>query len=879
MRKQTIVVEGLLAYRMQRAAAARANAIGREVLMLPQLAARLCGSFAEMAPPDVLYPLIRAALAAGGFTKLSAVTELPGTPRAVMETLRKVWNADLNLGELRQRSEHLADLHLIEGRIRLGLPAAWLLPADLRNRATENAHRAQRLLGSIVLEGVVDIEPLWRPLVIALAQQVPTEWRATGPVDRSWFNGHLVERALSLPDDEAALSTADGRSEVIEALRWVRDQLSTGSIAASDVAIAAASPADFDEHMLVLRQESGLPIHFARGVPALSTAAGQSCAALATVLLRGLSQDRVRRLLQGLPRHGVLKLLPPDWAKGLRSAAVLNTVDQWEAALARSRDRRTDGDLAERVLVPVLRQLNGGTGEAMKLGELVLGAAALAIWKDALRAAPPEALAMSLQNLRVPDDTDPANSVAWCSAEQLAASPRPVVRLLGLSVKSWPRNGGDDPLLPDHVMPRRTLRARSLTEIDRTNFAIIRGHARQLALSRSRRSTRGGLQAASPLWPRQNEIELARLRVPPHAFSETDRLLARPIDAISEPRVSRSRSTWRAWQGGQVTAHDGLVAQDHPVVLRALQEPMSATALRLLLRDPQAFLWERGLGWRPKEFSRSPLTLDPAAFGELVHEVISLSVRQLDSMGGIQRTSDGEREQVVADVAAAIQQSWPVERAVPPPTLWANTLAKAKALTLHALKVDADLPHSLNSWTELSFGGGRNEETAPWPDDAEVHVQGTGIRVVGRIDRLDLAKSGAAARITDYKTSKPPSNPDDFVMNGGKELQRVLYATAVRQLVPDVGRVVARLLYLGTEITVKPLEGDRLDEAMSDLSRFVLAAAAALRAGQAMPGPDAFDSLSRYRIARPADWQLYQAIKANAFNAASIPLEEGRSCP
>ena len=75
-------------------------------------------------------------------------------------------------------------------------------------------------------------------------------------------------------------------------------------------------------------------------------------------------------------------------------------------------------------------------------------------------------------------------------ADQLAASPRPLVRLIGLSVRSWPRTGGDDPLIPNHVVPRRDLQPRSVTEIDRTNFAIIRGQARHLALSRSRRSAR-----------------------------------------------------------------------------------------------------------------------------------------------------------------------------------------------------------------------------------------------------------------------------------------------------------------------------------------------------------------------------------------------------
>ena len=90
--------------------------------------------------------------------------------------------------------------------------------------------------------------------------------------------------------------------------------------------------------------------------------------------------------------------------------------------------------------MPILKRLDKGIGEALELGELLLRADALAIWRDALRASPAEALAMSLQHLRVSDENDAANSVVWCSADQLAASPRPLVRLIGLSVRSWPRS-------------------------------------------------------------------------------------------------------------------------------------------------------------------------------------------------------------------------------------------------------------------------------------------------------------------------------------------------------------------------------------------------------------------------------------------------------
>lgn len=864
-----------LAYRMQRAAAARANAIGLEVLMLPQLAARLCGGFVEMAPAEVLLPLIRAALAERGFSKFNDIAGLPRMPRAVMEAFRKIWNADLDLSSLADRGEQMADLERIETAIRRQLPAAWLLPTDLRDRAVARAGKARKLLGAIVLDGIVDIEPLWRPLINALVPHI--EWRTSGKVDRKWFAGHLVEHPLSPPGFRRVEAVADHRSEVIEALRWARELMSTGTVSASDIAIASTSLDDYDEHMLVLRREASLPIHFASGIPALSTAAGQTCAALADILLRGLSQDRVRRLLLGLPKAGALKLLPADWSRSIRPAASLNDVVQWETTLSRTRERRADGDLAERVLLPILRRLDKGIGEALELGELLLGVDAKEIWKDALRTSPAEALAMSLQHLRVADENDTANSVVWCSADQLAASPRPAVRLIGLSVRSWPRTGGDDPLMPHHVAPRSELQPRSVTEIDRTSFDIITGHARHLALSRSRRSVRGGLQAASPLWPKEDEVELARLRVPVHCFSEADRLLSRPADALADPRVFRSRANWRAALSGELNPFDGLVPPNHPVILRALEQPLSSTALRLLLRDPQAFVWHRGLDWRPREFAHRPLVLNAASFGEMVHELIAASVRQLDRLGGIQKTTTDDREQVVRDAAAIIEAAWPLERAVPPATLWASTIGKAVDLTLHALKIDEDLPHSLDTWTELNFGGAANPAGAPWPEELDVVLAGTGVRVIGRIDRLDLAKSGSVARITDYKTSKPELSHDDLVMDGGRELQRVLYAIAIRTLVLP-GRVVARLLYLGTPITTRPLESERLDKAITDLSAFVAAATTALKGGFAIAGPDAFDKYSAYRLARPADLQGYLADKGAALAVANAPLEDWRSC-
>jgi hypothetical protein len=63
IRRSTLVIDEPLAMRMQRLVAAREGSIGREILTLPLLAARLAGGFVAPVATDVLYPAIQAALA------------------------------------------------------------------------------------------------------------------------------------------------------------------------------------------------------------------------------------------------------------------------------------------------------------------------------------------------------------------------------------------------------------------------------------------------------------------------------------------------------------------------------------------------------------------------------------------------------------------------------------------------------------------------------------------------------------------------------------------------------------------------------------------------------------------------------------------------
>ena len=144
---RTTVIEGSLAFQMRRAIAARTNECGLQILSLPQLAARLAGGFTTPVAKGNLDLAIQHALAAGMFSELEAVRNLPGMTRAVSRTLRKIWDADVDLravgtaGNIRVR-----ELALIEERVRMHLPKAMLIP-EIPDTALSRIHHAARVLG------------------------------------------------------------------------------------------------------------------------------------------------------------------------------------------------------------------------------------------------------------------------------------------------------------------------------------------------------------------------------------------------------------------------------------------------------------------------------------------------------------------------------------------------------------------------------------------------------------------------------------------------------------------------------------------------------------------------------------------------------------
>jgi hypothetical protein len=863
MRRRTIIVEGPLALRMRRISAASQNETDVEILTLPQLAARLAGGFLRPAGATDLAPLVRAAIDAGGFADIEPVRALPGMTRAVLSSLDRMWAAAFDLASRAPEHARLRDLHLIETRVRESLRPGLLLTPDLQERAIARAAFAPVALGDVTLDGVFSVAPVWRPLLAAIDVHVSVSWRAPSGRAGDWFGGAVQEITTGTPAAADYVICANPHAEVIEALRWMRELTASGAAAPGELAIIAASPAGWDDQFLALSTDAELPLHFSHGVPALTTDEGQTCAALADLLTSGLSQERVRRFLRhAAGRTPELSGVDASWSRGLEPEAGLFEFDQWTRALDRAVERRGDGRDPRAALTPALQLLARGAAAAEEAGSRLLPQGARQLWSEALNRAPAKAVGRALEAMRVPDGRDAGACAVWCSAAHLAAAPRRFVRFIGMTGRGWPRRAGTDPVLPDHVLSGGSLDEEDVAAFERAAFAWISACATgACVVSRARRDAQGRALSPSPMLRRGAQwTVLDRERVPAHAFSEADRLVARAAEAGTMPEFMSANACWRGWRALRLTAHDGVVRPDHPQIVRALNQVQSATSLRRMLRDPLGFVWRYALGWRAAPETQQELELDPQTYGELVHDLLRRAVNSLEGGAGFSRAGEAAICTAVAAAALEIDTEWPLERALPPRLLWLHTLEMASAAARRALSVSVQ--EDTQSWTEVGFGQREaSGAAAPWSSDAAVTLGASGVRLAGQIDRLDQSGRGDA-RVTDYKTGALPKR-SDRIIDGGAELQRVIYAAAVRQLMPDAQRLRAQLLFLSADPPQEQALRDP-DAAIAQLEGFVTQARTGYLAGACHAGPDAFESFNDMKLALPASLTSWRELKRAA---------------
>ena len=439
----TIVVPNRNSWRHCRAKAALEGKHGVKLLTIDQLAARLAGGFLQPIDSDHVATAVGESISLP-LGELDAIKTLPGFQRAAVNSLSKAWSAGLSLDHeakaamdqaARIRLEALA---LLEREVLARLPKNEMRPNDLVARALKRMGYARVLFGSIEIHGRTEMSPVWRPLLAALVTETEVTWVAEARRVPPWLAllGVTTEERAPEQPVRRSISCASPRHEILEAVRWARSLLANG-IGAQEIAIATASPAGWDDHVLALAETANIPVHFVHGRAALDSPEGQLAAALAEVLLRGFSQPRVKRVV-GLLRSQTTKFseVPSQWWRKLPEDAPLLDAGRWKREIAAlNPEDFPDGVDPRPRLLDIIDAAGLGLAKAAEVGERLLQGKALAIWRKALTDAPAEALDVTLAGLRVDDGLEPTVSVVWGPAAAIAAVPRPYTWLVGLDLE------------------------------------------------------------------------------------------------------------------------------------------------------------------------------------------------------------------------------------------------------------------------------------------------------------------------------------------------------------------------------------------------------------------------------------------------------------
>jgi hypothetical protein len=236
--------------------------------------------------------------------------------------------------------------------------------------------------------------------------------------------------------------------------------------------------------------------------------------------------------------------------------------------------------------------------------------------------------------------------------------------------------------------------------------------------------------------------------------------------------------------------------------------------------------------------------------GDLVHMTLDLALATLEKAGGLASADEAHIADAVQDAATAVAGVWESERAVPPALIWRRTLDDARLLTTRALTYgDEHLPDA-RSFGEVAFGGAtpKTDSASPWNSQTPVEIPATGFRIAGYIDRLDIAGDGKRALVRDYKTGRPPK--DDISLDGGRELQRCLYAFAVKALLGGDVSISASLLFPRNQLNLQLADPEAT---LTEITGYLQAARANLQSGHALIGPDTGDAYDDLAFALPAN--------------------------
>ena len=268
------------------------------------------------------------------------------------------------------------------------------------------------------------------------------------------------------------------------------------------------------------------------------------------------------------------------------------------------------------------------------------------------------------------------------------------------------------------------------------------------------------------------------------------------------PALARSlRARYQRGRSGQFTTADGFleaseaaraVLAQHRLEARAY----SVTALEKYAACPYRFYLNAILRIRPRETVEAVTHLDPLTKGSILHAAQFEVSKRLAEANLLPARADNIDEvlQLFEVVFDEVQDRFEEDLAPAIGRIWKDELERIRFdlrgwLRREALQDDGFVPYR----REFTFGM-RPTGPADPASTLEVAVLKNGLRLRGAIDLVEKRATDGKVRVTDHKSGKAWM-PEGAVVNGGENLQPILYTLAYEAL---TGEEVdsARLYYV-----------------------------------------------------------------------------------
>ena len=261
----------------------------------------------------------------------------------------------------------------------------------------------------------------------------------------------------------------------------------------------------------------------------------------------------------------------------------------------------------------------------------------------------------------------------------------------------------------------------------------------------------------------------------------------------ANPHLARAlRSRYQRWNRSW-TAADGLLSSSADVRVLMAKHAFDArgyspTALQNFSRCPYSFFLHAIQRIAPRDIAVAIDDLDPLQRGSLIHDVQSALFARLtaESLLPVRPGNLDRAGTLLEEVMVVVTDRYEDELAPAIDQVWKNAVTEIRAdLREWLRRMSEDTSGFVPRHFELSFGLSQDADQGE-ADPRSVSnavLLDCGIQLRGSIDLVARHPSGLL-RVIDHKTGRN-AGASEFVIEGGKSLQPVLYALAAEKLFED----------------------------------------------------------------------------------------------